>query len=81
LIHFPLFVFIGYSEGLGNPSRLENYSLTVLYVIILGFGSWAMKKFVEDNVRFRESYVQIFLTTLTLSLGLLLFKSQILSLG
>jgi len=81
LIHFPLFVLIGYSEGLGNPSRLENYSLTVLYVIILGFGSWAMKKFVEDNERFRENYVQIFLTTLTLSLGLLLFKSQILSLG
>jgi peptidoglycan/LPS O-acetylase OafA/YrhL len=80
LIHFPLFVFIGYTEGLGNPSRLENYSLTILYVIILGFGSWAMKKFIEDNERFRENYVQIFFTTLTLSLGLLLLKSQILSL-
>jgi peptidoglycan/LPS O-acetylase OafA/YrhL len=81
LIHFPLFVFIGYSEGLGNPSHLESYSLIVVYILILGIGSWAMKKFVEDNRRLSDNYLQIFLPTLALSLGLMLLKGQIVGLG
>lgn len=77
LIHFPLFVYIGYSEGLGNPDHLENYSITILYLIILGIGSWVMKKFVEDNKWLRDNYLHLFLITLTFTLSLLLFKNQI----
>ena len=77
LIHFPLFVYIGYSEGLGNPDHLENYSITILYLIILGIGSWIMKKFVEDNKWLRDNYLHLFLITLTFTLSLLLFKNQI----
>ncbi len=81
LIHFPLFVFVGYSEGLGNPTHLESYSLIIIYILILGIGSWAMKKFVEDNRRLSENYLRIFLPTLALSLGLVLLKGQIVGLG
>jgi len=77
LIHFPLFVYIGYSEELGNPGHLENCSTTILYLIILGIGSWVMKKFVEDNKWLRDNYWRLFLITLTFTLGLLLFKNQI----
>ena len=77
LIHFPLFVYIGYSEGLGNPGQLDNCSTTILYLIILGIGSWVMKKFVEDNKWLRDNYLHLFLITLTLTLSLLLFRNQI----
>ena len=77
LIHFPLFVYIGYSEGLGNPGQLDNCSTTILYLIILGIGSWVMKKFVEDNKWLRVNYLHLFLITLTLTLSLLLFRNQI----
>jgi peptidoglycan/LPS O-acetylase OafA/YrhL len=81
LIHFPLFVFIAYSEGLGNPSRLETNSVTIIYLIILGIGSWAMKKFVEDNRWLRDNYAHLFLITLTLALVLFLLKDLIVDFG
>jgi len=81
LIHFPLFVFIGYSESLGNPSHLETPIEIIVFVLVLGFGSWAMKNFVEDNKWFRDNYVRIFLTTVSITTGLLIFKSQIVSFG
>ena len=74
---FPLFVFIGYSDGFGNPNQLENYSTTMMYLIVLGISSWVMKKFVEDNKWFRENYLHLFLITLTLVLCLSLFKNQV----
>lgn len=77
LIHFPLFVFIGYSDGLGNPNQLESYSTTMIYLIVLGISSWVMKKFVEDNKWFRDNYLHLFLITLTFTQGLLLFQNQI----
>lgn len=81
LIHFPLFVYIGYSQGLGNPDHLANYSITIMYLIILGIGSWVMKKFVEDNKWLRDKCLHIFLITLTFAFGLLLFKNQVANLG
>ena len=80
LIHFPLFVFISYSDGLGNPNQLESYSTTMIYLIVLGIISWVMKKFVEDNEWFRDNFLHLFLITLTLALCLSLFKNQIVNL-
>lgn len=81
LIHFPLFVFIGYSESLGNPSHLETPIEIIVFILILGFGSWALKNFVEDNKWFRDNYVRIFLATVSITTSLLFFKSQIVSFG
>ena len=81
LIHFPLFVFIGYSESLGNPDHLKKPIEYIAFLLILGVGSWAMKKYVEDNKWLRENFLGIFLATVFVTTSLLVFKSQIVSLG
>jgi peptidoglycan/LPS O-acetylase OafA/YrhL len=59
------------------PRFLANFSSIIIYLIILGTGSWVMKKYVEDNRWLRDKYLHLFLITLALTLGLLLFKNQI----
>ena len=81
LIHFPLFVYVGYQEGLGNPIHLNTYSDTIMYVVFLGVGSWAMKKLVEDNRWCSDNYLGILLTTLVFTVGIVSFKNQIIGLG
>lgn len=79
LLHFPLFVFIGYSEGSGNPVTLGNQSTLIIYLTILAIGSWIMKKYIEDSSWFRSNYLRVFLSTLLISATSLLFKGTFLN--
>lgn len=49
LIHFPLFVFLGYSRFEGNSLQLENVISIVSWIVLLATLAWLSKKFIEDN--------------------------------
>jgi peptidoglycan/LPS O-acetylase OafA/YrhL len=79
LLHFPLFVFIGYSEGSGNPVTLGDQSTLILYLVILAISSWVMKRYIEDSTWLRGNYLRIFLTTLFATTTLYISKSSVLN--
>ncbi len=79
LLHFPLFVFIGYSEGSGNPVTLGNQSTLIIYLVILAISSWMMKKYIEDSSWFRSNYLRVFLASFLISATSLLFKGTLLN--
>ena len=79
LIHFPLFVFIGYSEGSGNPVTLKDQNALVIYMAILGISSWIMKRYIEDNGWLRGNYLRIFLATIFSTATLYMFKGSVLN--
>jgi peptidoglycan/LPS O-acetylase OafA/YrhL len=81
LIHFPLFVFLGYSKFRGNPLRLESTLHNLVYVLILIFLSWLSKRFVEDNALLRKNYMKLLLVTILLVGIMFTFRSHIIGLG
>jgi len=74
LLHFPLFVFFGYSEGLGNPLTLRDQSTLIIYLVTLAISSWMMKKYIEDSNWLRGNCLRIFLATLFITTTLYIFK-------
>jgi peptidoglycan/LPS O-acetylase OafA/YrhL len=81
LIHFPLFVFLGYSKFEGNPLRFEDKRDILVYVLILIVLSWFSKRLVEDNALLRKNFMKLFLAT-TLFVGIMFsFRTQVVGLG
>ncbi len=79
LLHFPLFVFLGYSEGSGNPVTLKDHNTLVTYLVILAISSWIMKKYIEDSGWLRDNYMRIFLATVLITTTLYVFKGIVLN--
>jgi peptidoglycan/LPS O-acetylase OafA/YrhL len=80
LVHFPLFVYIGYSKNSGNPVSLETPRDLIIYSASLVISSWTMKKLIEDSNWFKNNYMRLFIATLLVTATLFFFKESILGL-
>jgi len=80
LVHFPLFVYIGYSKNSGNPVSLETPRDLIIYSASLVISSWTMKKLIEDSHWFKNNYMRLFIANLLVTATLFFFKGSILGL-
>ena len=81
LIHFPLFIFLGYIEFVGNPIKFESIFRAVLYFSVLILGSWLMKVFVEDSKVLQKSFLKISFVTMFLASTVLISKDELIKFG
>ena len=81
LIHFPLFILLGYTEFMGNPIKFEGIFSGVLYFSALILGSWLMKEFVEDSKVFRKRFLKISFVTMFLATTILISKDELIGFG
>jgi peptidoglycan/LPS O-acetylase OafA/YrhL len=81
LIHFPLFILIGYTEFEGNPLKFENVLGVFLYFLVLFLGSWIMKEFVEDSKVLRDNFLKVSLATMFLATTILISKDDLIRFG
>jgi hypothetical protein len=81
LIHFPLFILLGYTEFIGNPIKFESIFSAVLYFSVLILGSWLMKEFVEDSKVLQKSFLKISFFTMFLATTVLISKNELIKFG
>ena len=81
LIHFPLFILLGYTKFGGNPLMFENILSAFLYLLILFLCSWIMKEFVEDSKVLQNNLLKISLATMFLATTMLISKDELLRFG
>ena len=81
LIHFPLFILLGYIEFVGNPIKFESIFSAVLYFSVLILGSWLMKVFVEDSKVLQKSFLKISFVTMFLASTVLISKDELIKFG
>ena len=81
LIHFPLFILLGYTEFRGNPVKFDSIFSVVIYFSLLILGSWLMKKFVEDSKVLRKSFLKISFATMFLASTILISKDGLIRFG
>ena len=81
LIHFPLFILLGYIEFVGNPIKFESIFSAVFYFSVLILGSWLMKVFVEDSKVLQKSFLKISFVTMFLASTVLISKDELIKFG
>jgi hypothetical protein len=81
LIHFPLFILLGYSEFRGNPIKFESILSAVLFFSVLILASWLMKEFVEDSKFLRKNFLKMSFVTLFLATTMLASKDELIKFG
>jgi peptidoglycan/LPS O-acetylase OafA/YrhL len=81
LIHFPLFILLGYTEFGGNPIKFESIFSAVLFFPVLILASWLMKEFVEDSKFLRKNFLKISFVTLFLATTMLASKDELIKFG
>lgn len=81
LIHFPLFILLGYTQFEGNPIKFESVSSVTIYFFVLILGSWLMKEFVEDSRVFRKSFLNISFVIMFLATTMMISKDELIKFG
>ena len=81
LLHFPLIAFLGYHPFIGVSELATSAKNILSFILILLFGSWLLKNFVEDSNFLRINAVRLHVIAIFLIALLVYFQPKIENVG